>query len=224
MKQWRVNVRFLIPSNELVHTMVQAAWLLGIFGAVGTAALVLTYTMTKERIEINARVPLMRSLQQVVSNDRYDNEITTDTLEVYDSSLRSSGPVTVYRARKGGAPAAVVFTAVASDGYGGNIKLLIGINVDGTISGVRVISHKETPGLGDKIEIDRSPWITKFSGRSLRDPETEDWAVKKDGGTFDQFSGATITPRAVVSAIKRALQYYEIHRNMLFSPLPLLRP
>ncbi|CAK0774419.1 SoxR (2Fe-2S) reducing system protein RsxG [Gammaproteobacteria bacterium] len=203
--------------NELVRTMARAAGLLGIFATVGTAALALTYTVTKERIEANAHAALARSLQQIVPSGRYDNDITADILVVNDASLRTNGTVTVYRARKEGVPVAAVFTTVASDGYSGNINLLIGVNVDGTIAGVRIITHKETPGLGDKIEIDRSPWITKFVGRSLQNPEITRWAVRKDGGSFDQFSGATITPRAVVGAIKRTLQYYETHHDVLFS-------
>ena len=142
----------------------------------------------------------------------------TATVEVHDpASLGTDQPVTVYRARKDGRPIAVVLTAIAPDGYSGRIKLLIGILFDGTVVGVRVVSHHETPGLGDAIEVERSDWIIRFSGRSLRNPPAEHWKVKRDGGVFDQFTGATITPRAVVNAVHRALVYFSHHQEQLFA-------
>ena len=108
----------------------------------------------------------------------------------------------------------------AVDGYNGNITLLAGINRDGSLRGVRVVSHKETPGLGDAIEAEKSDWIRAFSGRSLRDPAAEQWTVQRDGGEFDQFTGATITPRAVVNAVRMALEYYEANRGRLFDSAP----
>ncbi|CAK0758398.1 Ion-translocating oxidoreductase complex subunit G [Gammaproteobacteria bacterium] len=207
-----------LTLSKLTRTMARAAGLLGIFAAVGTAALALTYTITKDRIEANAHAALVRNLQQIIPAGRYDNDIATDTLEIHESSLSIGGPVTIHRARKEGVPVAVVFTTVAPNGYSGNINLLIGVNVNGTVAGVRVVTHKETPGLGDKIEVERSPWITRFTGLALNNPEASRWTVKKDGGAFDQFSGATITPRAVVGAVRRTLQYYEAHRDVLFAP------
>ena len=117
----------------------------------------------------------------------------------------------------GAAPVAVVLALIAPDGYGGPIKLLVGINADGSLAGVRVVNHHETPGLGDAIDTRRSNWILGFTGRSLGDPSPAQWAVRKDGGVFDQFTGATITPRAVVKAVKRALVYFEAHRDTLFA-------
>ena len=111
---------------------------------------------------------------------------------------------------------AAVLTAVAPEGYGGGIRLLVAINYDGTLAGVRVLSHHETPGLGDKIEAERSDWILQFEGLSLENPAPRNWRVKKDGGRFDQFTGATITPRAVVAAVYDALVYFEAHREALF--------
>jgi len=124
--------------------------------------------------------------------------------------------VTVYRARKGGREIAVVFTVVAPDGYSGAIRMLVGIRADGRLAGVRVVAHRETPGLGDKVEAHKSDWIRDFDNRSLRDPKADGWAVKKDGGVFDQFTGATITPRAVVAAVHSALRYYATHREAMF--------
>ena len=123
---------------------------------------------------------------------------------------------TVYRARKDGAPVAAVFTSIAPNGYSGTIKLLVGVYYDGSLAGVRVINHKETPGLGDKINEKKTNWILKFKGLSLTNPVESQWAVKKDGGEFDQFTGATITPRAVVTAVKKSLQFFEQNRDELF--------
>ncbi len=203
-------------QNELTRTITHSAGLLAVFAAVGTAALALTYSGTQSQIEANARAALVRSLQQLVPADRYDNDMAMDTLQLSEPSLGNS-PVTVYRARKGGQPVAAVVTTVAPDGYAGNIALLVGVNADGQLAGVRVVTHKETPGLGDKIDVDRNDWITRFTGKSLTNPSLDRWKVKKDGGAFDQFSGATITPRAVVGAVKRTLQYFEGHREALFA-------
>jgi len=152
------------------------------------------------------------------STSRYDNALESDTIAVVDSDLLGSGEnVTVYRARKNGLPIAVLIAPLAPDGYSGSIGLLVGINENGTLAGVRVTSHRETPGLGDDIEVQRSDWIESFAGRSLDKPSAAGWRVKKDGGDFDQFTGATITPRAVVAAVHKALQYYRENRIVLFA-------
>ncbi len=197
--------------------MLIGALILGLFATVGTGMVALTYDGTAERIAENERQALLRSLHQIISPDSHSNDIYTDIIEVQDPLLGTDEPVTVYRARMDEEPVAVVIASIAPDGYGGAIKLLVGINYDGTIAGVRVISHKETPGLGDAIEAERSDWILGFNGRSLEDPEEKRWAVKKDGGVFDQFTGATITPRAVVQAVANTLRYYREHREELFA-------
>jgi len=116
-----------------------------------------------------------------------------------------------------GEPVALVIEALAPDGYSGTIRLLVGINIDGSLGGVRVVAHRETPGLGDAIEEERSDWILGFTGKSLQDPPLQKWAVKKDGGAFDQLTGATITPRAVVKAVRQALLYYRDQKDALFA-------
>jgi electron transport complex protein RnfG len=123
----------------------------------------------------------------------------------------------VYRARKQNQPVATIFQVTAPDGYSGNIRLLVGVNSDQSLAGVRVLAHKETPGLGDKIEIEKADWIKQFTGKSLINPSESQWAVKKDGGEFDQFSGATITPRAVVNQTKRVLVWAQSHLNEAFN-------
>jgi electron transport complex protein RnfG len=129
-------------------------------------------------------------------------------------------PGRVWRARRGGEPSALVLEAVAPDGYSGAIDLLIGVRADGTISGVRVTAHRETPGLGDRIEVAKSDWIERFAGRSLRNPARAHWQVRRDGGDFDQFAGATVTPRAIVRAVRRALDYLEQHGVELYDATP----
>ena len=194
------------------------AIILLLFALVGTALVVLTFDNTRERIAANERATLLRKLHQLIPPELHDNTLLEDTLTVTDSTLLgTSGPVTVYRARKAAQPVALVITPVAPDGYSGSIKLLVGINVDGTLSGVRVVAHRETPGLGDAIDESRSDWIHLFDNRSLGDPPLERWGVKKDGGNFDQLTGATITPRAVVKAVRQALLYYRDHQEALFA-------
>lgn len=197
--------------------MLIGALILGLFAITGTGLVALTYEGTAERIAENERQALLRNLHQIIQPEEHDNDIYRDLIRISDPLLGSNEPVTVYRARKAGQPVAAVIASIAPDGYGGNIKLLVGIRYDGTLAGVRVISHKETPGLGDAIEAERNDWILGFNGRSLLDPAENKWKVKKDGGVFDQFSGATITPRAVVKAVYNTLRYYRQHRDALYA-------
>jgi electron transport complex protein RnfG len=197
--------------------MLVGALILGLFAVAGTGLVALTHDGTAERIAENERQSLLRSLHQIISPDAHDNDIYNDTIAVIDPLLGTNQPVMVYRARLGKLPVAAVLASIAPDGYAGTIKLLVGINYDGSIAGVRVVSHKETPGLGDAIEAERSDWILGFNGHSLREPGEERWKVKKDGGIFDQFSGATITPRAIVAAVRNTLRYYQNNREALFA-------
>ncbi|MCP5449640.1 MAG: electron transport complex subunit RsxG [Gammaproteobacteria bacterium] len=154
---------------------------------------------------------LQVTLQQVVPAEYYDNELVRDTVTIQEGD-RS---VQVYRARRKGQVQAVSFRTTAP-GYGSSeMVLIVGVDRDGKLLGVRVISHAETPGLGDKIETSKSNWILGFTGRSLSDPPPAGWGVKKDGGVFDQFTGATITPRAVVKSIKGGLEFFAAHRAVL---------
>ena len=201
-----------------VRQILVTGLFLFLFAIVGTAFVAFTYEATAERIADNERAALLRRLREIIPPEMHDNDLYHDTIEVRDRALLGTdAPVTVYRVRKGGRPIAVVLTAVAPDGYSGTIKLLIGILFDGTVVGVRVVAHHETPGLGDAIEVERSDWIIRFSGRSLGNPAPERWKVKRDGGVFDQFTGATITPRAVVNAVRLALVYFSRHETQLFA-------
>jgi Na+-translocating ferredoxin:NAD+ oxidoreductase subunit G len=207
MGAWEVDKR---------KSIILAAAVLALFAIAGTSLVAFTHSATKARIEANEREALLRSLHALVPPQSIDNDIATDTLEVSDAELLGTPPTTVYRGRKLGIPVAAVLTTTVPNGYSGPIKLLVAVRYDGTLGGVRVISHKETPGLGDKVEESRSDWIYSFTGKSLGNPPLEKWKVKRDGGIFDQFTGATITPRSIVAAVRRTLQYVKAHRDALY--------
>ena len=191
---------------------------LWLFAVVGTTLVALTEYSTSAAIVENERQVLLRNLYALLPRDRLDNDIATDTQELPASILLGTdGDSTVYRARLSDEPVAAIFNSIAPDGYNGKIHLLVGVYVDGSLAGVRVVKHAETPGLGDAIEIRKSPWIGDFAGKSLTNPSQDRWRVKRDGGDFDQFTGATITPRAVVAAVRNTLLYYQQNADMIFN-------
>jgi len=201
----------------MFKNMMLSALLLGIFAVVGTFMVAYMAESTAERIALNEREALLSNLHALIPAERHTNDLFEDRITVKGPDLLGARrPVPVYRARKNGKPVAAVLTPVAPNGYGGPIRLLVAINYDGTLAGVRVLSHRETPGLGDKIQPSRSDWIHDFEGKSLSNPKPENWKVKKDNGVFDQFTGATITPRAVVDAVYKTLRYFKQHRDKLF--------
>ncbi len=183
--------------------------LLGSVALLTTAALVFASRATEADIRAAELLDLKQSLA-IVLPGQYDNDITQDTLVLPGAA----GDVTVYRARHAGKVDAVVYR-VTGHGYAGAIVCVMGISREGKILGVRVLKHSETPGLGDKIEPAKTKWIFAFDGKSLGEPAAEEWAVKKDGGVFDQFAGATITPRAVVKAVKGGLEFFDKERAKL---------
>lgn len=208
----------MVMRAETPRSMLRAAGILAGFAAFGALLVALTWESTAERIAANERAFLLRSLTDVLPEGGYDNAVHEDAITVIDPLLLGTrAPVTVYRARQRQQPVALVMTPVAPGGYSGPIRLLVGILADGTVSGVRVVAHRETPGLGDKIELERDDWILGFDGRSLGDPPVARWAVRRDEGVFDQFTGATITARAVVQAVRDALIYFQAHREQLFT-------
>jgi electron transport complex protein RnfG len=182
---------------------------LGIVALLTSAALVFGNQLTRDDIHKAEERDLQASLAQVLPAGSYDNDLLKDTIRIAGPD---GTPLTIYRARKGGTVNGAVFQ-VGSRGYAGEVVVLIGLDTQGRMLGARVIKHQETPGLGDKIDIAKSKWIRAFEGKSLGDPEAAKWAVKKDGGIFDQFAGATITPRAVVKAVKGGLDFYAAHRD-----------
>ncbi|WAE63094.1 electron transport complex subunit RsxG [Stutzerimonas sp. R40042] len=202
---------------EISRSMLKNATVLGLFAIVTVGAVTLLQQGTAERIQAAERAAQVRALGEILPAGSYDNHLLDDSLLVQDRLLGNRSPLPAYVAIKDGRPTAVILQAIAPDGYSGAIHLLVGIHADGRVAGVRVIGHRETPGLGDKIELAKSPWIRSFEGKSLTNPEADGWAVKKDRGEFDQFAGATITPRAVVGAVHRALQYFDAHKAELLA-------
>lgn len=200
---------------EISRSMLKNALVLGLFaiGTVGSVALLQQGTAT--RIAAAEREAQVRALAEILPAGSYDNHLLDNRIELNAPELGHRSPQSAYLALKGEQPSALILPVTAPDGYSGAIHLLVGIFADGRLAGVRALSHRETPGLGDKIELAKSDWVRSFEGKSLSDPGEDGWAVKKDRGEFDQFAGATITPRAVVKAVHGALRYFDKHRAQL---------
>ncbi|AZB65935.1 RnfABCDGE type electron transport complex subunit G [Cereibacter sphaeroides] len=204
------------PARDWKSSPLVSGLLLGLFSLVSALMLALASDATRGPIAARSAEDLLASLAQVLPAALHDNDPTADIRTLADAD---EGAVRVYVAARGGAVTAVTFE-LTGYGYGGAIRVLMAVAADGTILGARVLSHTETPGLGDKIEIGKDDWIEGFAGRSLTDPGPAGWKVRRDGGVFDQFSGATITPRAVVGTIHRGLTLFDRHRAELLAPLP----
>ena len=210
----------------LGQTITRNSALLAIFAVCTTLLIAGTYLSTRDQIAVEKRRAEEKALLQVVPRERHDNSMLDETIPVGPQTpgLGLSENKRIYIARKQGEVVAAVIPATAPDGYTGAIDLIVGVNADGSIAGVRALAHKETPGLGDKVDIRKSDWVLGFNGRSLGNPELAGWAVKKDKGVFDQFTGATITPRSVVAATLRVLQFAQENRKSLFGandPVPI---
>ena len=196
---------------------LKAVGVLVLLASLAAAGLSLLQDLTAQRIRENESQRVLQSLRAVLPPGGYDNAPQLDVLMVSDPALGSPDPVPAYRARKEGQPVAVVLTVDAPDGYVDTIRLAVGIDMNGQIIGVRALKHAETPGLGDGIDTRRSDWIQVFDGRSIGNPPPARWALQRDGGAFDQLTGATITSRAVVKAVHRAVAYFNTHRDELFA-------
>ncbi len=201
----------------LRHAIQRSSIVLGLFAAITATLLATTHLGTAEKIAAAERHAAQKALLEIVPREYHDNDLLLDTIPVPRAfwatlGLRESdspaGGFNLHVARQQGAPVAILVPAVAADGYSGPIRLIVGIYMDGTVAGVRVRSHTETPGLGDKIDLKKHPWILSFNGKSLSNPAADGWRVKKDQGAFDQFTGATITPRAVVAQVYATLAYF----------------
>ncbi|MCG8435039.1 MAG: electron transport complex subunit RsxG [Gammaproteobacteria bacterium] len=208
------------PKSGVFREILLSSLLLGGFAVAGAALLAWTESQTRDRIANNIRRQILDSLYEVLPRETHNNDLINASFEVTDSELLGTDePVTIYLATMDGRPVGALLNTVAPNGYTGAIKLLVGIYYDGRLAGVRVVEHRETPGLGDQIEITKTDWITHFAGKSLNDPIPQLWAVKRDGGVFDQFTGATVTPRAVVKAVKNTLIYFDANKDALFNLL-----
>ena len=189
-----------------------------IFSLLASIALSISYFFTKTPIEESDAKAKRTFLNQVIPSNLYDNNLVKDTISVEPSPLIGNKKnIDVYRAKKNNQVIAVIIETIAPDGYSGEIKTLVGIDQEDKILGVRVIIHKETPGLGDYIEIEKSQWIKNFDLKSLGKITEKEWAVKKDGGSFDYVSGATITSRAVIKSTYKSLLYVKENKKRLFA-------
>lgn len=198
----------------LIQSISRNALLLGLFAVITTGIVAATYLGTRSDIQNNIRRAEASALLEIIPKSRHDNSMLDDTQLVDDSQLLGLHETKkMYFARHHGELVAVIVPATARDGYTGDIDLIIGVNKDGSVAGVRVLAHRETPGLGDKVDHKKSNWLDGFIGKSLLNPTPERWKVKKDKGVFDQFTGATITPRAVTKTVKQALEFVAAHHD-----------
>lgn len=200
------------------QSITRNSLLLALFAVVTGLLLAGSYLMTKDRIAEEIRKAEEKALLQIVPRDRHDNSMLDDTIAVGPgiAELGLRNDKRIYLAKQGSQVIAAIIPATARDGYSGDIDLIVGVNSDGSVAGVRALSHKETPGLGDKVDLAKSDWVLTFNGRSLANPQPDGWTVKKDKGEFDSFTGATITPRAVVAATRRVLEYAAANRESLY--------
>jgi len=196
-------------------SVIFQAILLGLFTLGASSMLGTGDLQTRDDIKLRAEEDLKASIGQVVSDKLHDNDLLKNTLAIDGADGKA---ITIYQATKAGTVTALAYS-VDGHGYGGKFKIIMAVTPKGKILGVRILSHAETPGLGDKIEIEKDKWILDFNGLSMGAPPAAQWRVKKDGGQFDQFSGATITPRAVVKAVKAGLDFFENQKSKLLTPI-----
>ncbi|MDH3576827.1 MAG: electron transport complex subunit RsxG [Gammaproteobacteria bacterium] len=198
--------------------MFRSGITLAVIAAICTALVALTYSLTAERIVANEQAWLERSLQPALSGLFYDSGVTESKIVIPPPhDLPGSEAAIIYRVYAEGAPVAALFVVSARDGYAGPIRILVGIDTMGVVTGVHVLEHRETPGLGDRVDSTKSDWVKQFNGHSLLDPEPTGWAIKGDGGQYDQLTGASVTPRAIIKAIKETLLYFEAHSEEIFA-------
>lgn len=202
--------------SALITSIRRNAIGLGLFAVITGGTIAVTQALTKDRIQEQAVRAEASALFEIIPQSMHDNDLLKDVVTLPASQrLPSSGPVKAWVARKNGQPVGMILPTVAPDGYSGNIRLLVGLDLQGTVLGVRVTQHKETPGLGDRVETRKSNWVEGFENRSLSNTPPKQWNVKKNGGVFDQFTGATITPRAIVKAVKTTLIYFRHNREAI---------
>ncbi|WP_286235926.1 electron transport complex subunit RsxG [Thalassotalea sediminis] len=194
----------------------QNAKLLAIFAIACTALVALVDFLTKDTIAQQQQQNLIKSLAVIIDPNDHTNNMSTACILLNDEAIGET-PQKAYLGYIDEKPASIAMTITAPDGYNGNIELLIGMNINGKVTGMRTLKHQETPGLGDKIELRKSDWILSFNNKLLNGESDPQWAVKKDGGSFDQFTGATITPRAIVNASKRAVLYFQQHKDNIYT-------
>ncbi len=191
---------------------------LAAIAAICTALVATTYHLTKDRIAANEQAFLEQKLAPVLSGITFEGSIS-ESKRVIEAphDLPGREDALIYRVYSDSEPVAALFAVTAPDGYAGPVRILLGIDVNGTVTGLRILEHRETPGLGDKIEESKSDWVYQFNGKSLGNPDVDEWYIRRDGGEFDQLSGASVTPRAVINAVRETLLYFETHREQVFA-------
>jgi electron transport complex protein RnfG len=203
--------------RDNMRAKARAIAALAVIAALLTIALAALAQLTQERIARNRQAWLMQRLDALIDPASHDNDLFKDRIEVTAPDLLETDvPAEVFRVRLGHQPVAIAIRSIAPDGYRGPIELLTAIRFDGTLIGVQVLRHNETPGLGDAFETRDPQWLQRFAGLSLNNPPQQRWTVRKDGGDFDAFTGATTTPRAIVKGVRRALEFYSARRDRLF--------
>ncbi|WP_210449169.1 electron transport complex subunit RsxG [Vibrio crassostreae] len=201
----------------MLNAIKKNGLVLAIFACASTGLVAVTHYLTKDQIKQQEQAQLLSVLNQVIPHDLHDNELFSSCTLVQAEELGTEQAMPAYIAKLNGEPSAIAIEAIAPDGYNGAIKVIVGMKIDGTILGTRVLSHQETPGLGDKIDLRVSDWILSFAGKQVTNSNLDRWKVRKDGGEFDQFTGATITPRAVVKSVKQAVQYVNQNNQALLA-------
>ncbi|WP_146492251.1 electron transport complex subunit RsxG [Vibrio sp. T20] len=201
----------------MLNAIKKNGLVLAIFACASTGLVAVTHYLTKDQIKQQEQAQLLSVLNQVIPHDLHDNELFSSCTLVQAEELGTEQAMPAYIAKLNGEPSAIAIEAIAPDGYNGAIKVIVGMKINGTILGTRVLSHQETPGLGDKIDLRVSDWILSFAGKQVTDSNLDRWKVRKDGGDFDQFTGATITPRAVVKSVKQAVQYVNQNNQALLA-------
>lgn len=208
--------------NPILRNAFRTSAILFVFAIIGTAMMAYTFRQTRPVIEKSEQAEKLALINQVLPKSLYDNDLLAAHRELpADDLLGTRKPTSMWLATKSGQPAGIVLEAIAPEGYSGDIGLLVGISADGVITGVRVTRHKETPGLGDYIELAKSHWVLQFNGKRMEENDKARWRVKKDGGEFDARAGATVTPRAIVKAARQALEYFHTHRDELLRTTPV---
>lgn len=201
-----------------MNSVLKGGLTLATIGAVCAALVAMTYLLTHDRIAANEQAWLEKSLEPALAGLFFEGSVS-ESMQVIRTPHDLPGPddVIIYRLFAKEKPVAALFAVTARDGYAGSIRVLVGIRYDGTVTGIRILEHRETPGLGDRIVSSRSDWVFQFDGRSLGNPSADGWALKRDGGQFDQLTGASVTPRAVISVVKETLIYFDTHREEIFA-------
>ncbi len=201
-----------------MNSVIRSGLTLAAIGAVCAALVSSTYMLTRDRIAANEQAWLEKSLEPALAGIFFDGGVSESMLVIpVPHELPGADDVIVYRVYADNRPVAALFAVTAPDGYAGPIRILVGIEYDGTVTGIRILEHRETPGLGDRIVSSRSDWVFQFDGRSIRNPIAGGWAITSDGGQFDQLTGASVTPRSVITAIRETLIYFDANREELFA-------